>query len=284
LVATTTRRTPLSDEPPARRSVHDFCKHYGLSRPQFLEARAKAQVTTKDWDSMLSAKDQDALVRHMSVEKRANQAMRRIREQPRVTKQFAPPPERQPEPEIDYEAEIEAEIHRISDSLSKWRTALIELADGHAAVDGKGRCRRCHEVAPCGTKQALSRLDNELVEEIAVVDTGDLEGSAPNEPLPYAVLEGKLRQLYDARNRWMRALTELTIDHMLEDAKGRCTQCGVKAPCDTKKAVMRINRGIARQLETFAAMDDGELDAALGNRRKTDSYYQDEDDEDWDAI
>lgn len=138
-----------------------------------------------------------------------------------MTKQFAPPP--QPEPEIDYEAEIEAEINRVSDSLDKWRTALIELAKEHAAVDGKGRCRRCHD---------------------------------------------------EARGR--TALTRLTIEHMLEDAKGRCTQCSVKAPCDTKKAVTRINRGIAHQIEKYASMDDRELEVALGNRRWVD-YDEDED-------
>jgi hypothetical protein len=51
----------------------------------------------------------------------------------------------------------------------------------------------------------------------------------------------------------------------------------------TPKAVTRINRGIARQIEKFASMDDGVLEAALGNRRTTD-YYQDQDDDDWDAM
>lgn len=263
----------MSDEPPSRRSVLDFCKHYGLTRNQFLTARDKARIMPKAYDSMLSVKDQDALLRYLSTERQSAEMMRRIREQPTVTKQFAPPPE--PEPSIDYEEEI----NRISDSLGKWRTTLIELAKEHAAVDGKGRCRRCHEEAPCPTKQTLARLDNELVERVAVADSGDLEGSAQDELPPYAP-ERRLRQLYDARDRWRTALTRLTIDHMLEDEKGRCTQCRVKAPCDTKKAVTRINRGIAHQIERYASMDDRELEVALGNRRWTD-YYEDDD---WDAM
>jgi hypothetical protein len=269
----------LSDEPPSRRSVRDFCKHYGLTRNQFLTARDKAQIVPKAYESILSVKDQDALLRYLSAKRQNDQMMRRIREQPTVTKQFAPPPE--PEPSIDYEAEIS----RIEDSLAKWRTTLIELAKEHAAVDGKGRCRRCHEEAPCLTKQTLVRLDNELVEQVAVADSGDLEESAQDEPLPYAVLERRLRQLYDARDRWRTALTRLTIDHMLEDAKGRCTQCRVKSPCDTKKAVTRINRGIAHQIERYASMDDRELEVALGNRRWTDYCKDEDEDEDgWDAM
>jgi hypothetical protein len=146
----------------------------------------------------------------------------------------------------------------------------------------KGDADAAIKKPPCPTKQTLARLDNELVAQVAIAASGNLEGSAQDEPLPYAVLERRLRQLYDARGRWRTALTRLTIDHMLEDAKGRCTQCRVKAPCDTKKAVTRINRGIAHQIERYASMDDRELEVALGNRRWTD-YYEDEDD-DWDAM
>jgi hypothetical protein len=277
LVAATTRRIPLSDEPPSRRSVHDFCKHYGLSRNQFLTARDKAKIKPKAYDSMLSAKDQDALLRYLSARRQNDQMMRRIREQPRVTKQFVPAPA--PAPSIDYEAEID----RIADSLAKWRTTLVELGKGHDAVDGKGRCRRCHVEAPCPTKQTLARLDNELVEQIAVADSGEPdEGSTADVTVPEAVLERHLQRLYNARNRWRTALTRLTIDHMLEDERGRCTQCRVAAPCDTKKTVTRINRGIVHQIERFASMDDGELEVALGDRRKT-GYFLDEDD-DWDAM
>jgi hypothetical protein len=264
----------LSDELPSRRSVHDFCKHYGLTRNQFLTARAEAKIRPKDYDSTLSVNDEKALLRYVSAEKQTEQIARRIWQQPTVTKRFVPPPK----PSIDYEAKM----RRIADSLAKWRTTLIELAKGHAAVDGRGRCTRCHMEAPCPTKQTLARLDNELVEQIAVADSGDHdEGSTADVTVSEADLERQLHQLYNARNRWRSALTKLTIDHMLEDVKGRCTQCGVVAPCDTKKAVTRINRGIARQIEKFASMDDGELEAALGNRRTMD-YYQDDDD--WDAM
>jgi hypothetical protein len=124
----------LSEEPPLRRSVRDFIKHYGLSRAYFLEVRAKAKVRPKDWNSMLSANDENALLRHIGGEKRSQQVVREIREQPRVTTQFvaAPPPS------IDYEAEIS----RIEGSLAKWRTTLIELAREHVAEDRNGRCKR----------------------------------------------------------------------------------------------------------------------------------------------
>jgi len=267
----------LSDEPPSRRSVHAFCKHYGLTRNQFLIARGKAKVRPKDYASLLSANDEKALLRYVSAERQSEQIVRRIREQPKVTKQFVAPPK----PSIDYEAEIS----RVADSLAKWRTTLIELAAGHVAVDGKGRCTRCHVEAPCPTKQTLTRLGNELVEQIAVADSGDPDQrSTAHGPVPEAdperQLHQQLHQLYDARNRWRTALTRLTIDHMLEDGKGRCTQCRVAAPCDTKKAVTRINRGIARQIENFASMDDGELEVALGNRPVRDYY----DDDDWGAM
>jgi hypothetical protein len=126
-------------------------------------------------------------------------------------------------------------MRRIADSLAKCRTSLIELAKGHVAVDGKGRCTRCHVEAPCPTRQTLARLDNELVEQTAVADSGGPdEWSTADGPVPEVNQDRRLRQLYDARNRWRTALTRLTIDHMLEDGKGRCTQCGVAAPCDTE--------------------------------------------------
>jgi hypothetical protein len=263
----------LSEEPPSRRSVRDFCKHYGLTRNQFLTVRAKAQIRPKDYASMLSANDEKALLRYVSAERHSEQVVRRIREQPTVTKQFVAPPK----PSIDYEAQIS----RIADSLAKWRTTLVELAKGHVAEDRSGRCARCHAEAPCPTRRTLARLENELVEQIAVADSGDLaEGYAVDQPAPDADPERQLRQLYDARNRWRTALTELTIDHMIEDGKGRCAQCPVGVPCDVRKVVTRVNRGIARQIEKFASMDDAGLEVALGNRRMTDCYQ----DDDWDAM
>lgn len=260
-------------DPPLHRSVRDFCKHYGLSRDQFLVARAKAKVRAKDWDTLLSANDEKALQRYVSAEKRSEQVFRRIREQPRVTRQFAPPPK----PPVDYDAEI----IRISDSLAKWRKVLVEFAEGHVADDRNGRCKRCHAEAPCPTRRTLNRLDNELVEQVAIADSGDLaEEHTADQPVSEVDPERRLSQLYDARNRWRRALIDLTIDHMIEDGKGRCAQCPVGKPCDIGKVVTRINRGIARQIEKFACMDDGEREVALGNRRIT-RYYEDDD---WDTM
>lgn len=263
----------MSDEPP-RRSVHDFCKHYGLTRNEFLTARDKAKIRPKDHNSALSVNEQKALLRYMSAAKRNDQVMRRIREQPTVTKQFVRPPK----PPVDYEAVIS----RASDSLAKWRAVLVEFAEGHVADDRNGRCKRCHEEAPCRTKRTLNRLDNDMVEHVAVADSGDLsEEHSADQPAHEVDPERTLSRLYDARNRSMRALTDLTIDHMLEDGRGRCTQCDVVAPCDIKRAVTRINIGIARQIEKFASMDDEELEVALGGRRRAD-YLQDEDD--WEAM
>lgn len=251
----------MPDEPPSRRTVQEFCKHYGLSRNGYLVARRKAKVRARDWGTLLSANDEKALLQHIIVEKRSEQVARRIREQPTVTRQLAPPTK----PPVDYDAEIE----RVSASLDKWRKVLIELAQPHVAEDNSGRCRRCHEEAPCRTRRTLNRLDNELVEHVAVADSGD--------PAP----ERTLSQLYEARDRWRRALTELTMDHMIEDGQGRCAQCPVGTPCDIGKVVTRINRGIARQIEKYACMHDGEREVALGNRRIT-HYYQDDDG--WDAM
>ncbi|MGV7686347.1 hypothetical protein PJN34_19165 [Mycobacterium kansasii] len=259
----------MSEEPPLRHSVRDFCKLYGLTRNQYLIARGKAQIRPRDWNSMLSASDEKALLQHVSAEKRREQVFRRIREQPTVTKQFAPPHK----PPVDYGSEI----IRISESLSKWRKVLVEFAEGHVADDRKGRCKRCREEAPCSTRRTLNRLENELVERVAVADSGDpADGfDAVGEPAP----ERTLSQLYDARDRWRRALVDLTIDHMIEDGKGRCAQCPVGTPCDISKAVTRINRGIARQIEKYACMDDGQREVALGNRQIT-RYYED----DWGAV
>ncbi|MBF9319820.1 hypothetical protein [Mycobacteroides chelonae] len=243
------------------RTVRDFCKYYGLSRHEFLIARSKAKVTPKDHSRMLSATDEEALLRYVSYEKRVRRTVQQVSEQPRVRTYLTPPP---PEP-IDYDVAIP----RAWDSLAKWRRTLIELAREHLSENDSGRCEKCHVQAPCETKQTLLRLDRELVEEIAVSDSGDLEEApargALNDPVP----EVQLEQLYMARNRWMRALTKLTIEHMLEDANGLCPQCKSAAPCQTKKALTRINRGVARRVERFASMDDAQLDKALGSRHTT---------------
>ncbi len=83
----------MPDDPPLRRSVRDFIKHYGLSRDQYLVARSKAKIRPKDWSAMLSAKDETALLNHISAEKRTDQVFQHIRErQLEVNTQFAPPP------------------------------------------------------------------------------------------------------------------------------------------------------------------------------------------------
>lgn len=275
MVAATTRSNTVSDEPPSRRSVREFCKHYGLSRDQYLVARAKAKVRPKDWGSLLSAKDEKALLEHVSAERRSEQLFRRIREQPTVTKQFTPPPK----PPVDYDAEIE----RLEDSLAKWREVLTELGQGHVADDRTGRCKRCRAEAPCRIKRTLNRLDNEVVEHVAVADSGDpADGfAAADQPAPEVRPEWTLSQLYEARNRWRRALTELAIDHIIDDGKGHCATCPAGIPCDISKVVTRINRGIARQIEKYACMDDGQRELALGERPIT-RYYKDDDE--WGAM
>ncbi len=265
----------MPEEPPLRRrSVREFCKHYGLTRNGYLVARSKAKVRPRDWDSMLSANDEKALLQYVSAERRSEQVVRRIREQPTVTTRFVPPPK----PPIDYDAEIE----RISASLEKWRTVLVELARLHLAEDSSGRCRRCHDEAPCRTRRTLQRLDNDLVERVAVADSGDpADGLDVANETVEAQPERTLSQLYDARNRSRRALVDLTLDHMIEDGKGRCAHCPVGTPCDISKAVTRINRGIARQIENYACMSDGERELALGEKPIR-RYFEDEDD--WGAV
>jgi hypothetical protein len=264
----------LPDEPPLRRSVLDFCTHYGLSRNQYLTARSKAKVRAKDWGTLLSANDEKALLKQVSAVRRSEQVTRTIREQPRVTKQLV---RRPPKPPVDHDAEIE----RMSHALDQWRNVLVELVKGHVTDDRTARCKRCHEEAPCRTRQTLNRLDNELVEQVAVADSGDpADGfDAANRPVE-AQPERTLSQLYEARNRWRRALVDLTIDHMIVDDKGRCPQCPKGVPCDINKAVTRINRGVARQIENYACMSDGEREAALGERPSR-YYYEDDD---WDAM
>lgn len=263
-----------------RRSVRDFIRHYGLTRDGYLTLRRKAKVQPKGWDSMLSVKDQQALLRHLGAQKRSEQVVRRIREQPTVTKQFAPPPK----PPIDYDAEIE----RIADSLAKWRKVLVEFAKGHVANDRTGRCRRCRAEAPCRTRRTLNRLDNDLVERVAVADSGDpADGlDAANHPVEVQP-ERTLSQLYDARNRWRRALVELTIDHMIEDGRGHCSQCPKGNSCDIAKVVRQINRGIAGQIEKYACMDDGQRELALGERPIRyyfEDRYNEDEDNGWGAV
>jgi hypothetical protein len=165
----------------------------------------------------------------------------------------------------------------MENSLAKWRKVLVEFAEGHLADDRTGRCKRCREEAPCRTRRTLNRLDNELVEQVAIADSGDpADGfGAADQPAPEVQSERALSQLYEARNRWRRALTELTMDHMIEDGKGRCAQCRADVPCDIGKVVTRINKGIARQIEKYACMNDGQREHALGERPIT-LYYQDD--------
>ncbi len=109
----------------------------------------------------------------------------------------------------------------MSKSLDKWRHVLREFAHSHVTDDRTHRCKRCHAQAPCPTKRTLHRLDNDLVERVAVADSGIPSSglTAANRPVDVQS-ELTLSQLYEARNRWRRALVDLTIDHMIEDSKG----------------------------------------------------------------
>ena len=69
----------------------------------------------------------------------------------------------------------------------------------------------------------------------------------------------KLRNLRSDRNLWRWRLAAHTINHMIEDVTGKCRECGQAAPCDTKRSLTRINKGIAREIERYAALSDEEL-------------------------
>ena len=271
----------MPDEPPLqRRSVREFIKHHGLSRNGYLIIRAKAGVKPKDYDSMLSPSDEKALVHSIGTEKYKSQIFRDAQRPPAVTTRWVPPPppvideeaEAQAEAEriqaeIDHEARISVMIDQRADSLVKWRKALVELVKEHVADHAGGQCKECHVASPCPTKQALIDLDSQLVEEIAVWDSGNIESTADEMSF---VPELRLSALTETRNRWRTALTKLTIDHMIDNPRKRCPQCDVVAPCKTKAALMRINFGITKEIERFATLDDEELELALGNRRMRD--------------
>ncbi|KSU60779.1 hypothetical protein AS181_03165 [Gordonia sp. SGD-V-85] len=260
VVTAPTRGYPVTDEPLVRRSVRDFCRHYGLIRNAYLDARAKAGVRALDHNSMLSIKDQEALLRFVSADRRRAQRMREIREQP-VTPRRPVKPSPPPKPPVD----VDAEIQRVSASLDKWRGTLVELTREHLVNDGSGECAKCRKPAPCLPKQTLDSLDAGLVEEIAVWDSDGGPGAAPwvgEDP------ERQLRLLYALRNRWKEMLVRYSIEHMIEGGDGKCPACGLEAPCEIKRSLSRLNRGIAQAVETdYAILDDEELNAAFRPRR-----------------
>lgn len=258
----------MSEEPPLRRSVREFMKHHGISRAHYFEIRTQAGIRPKGWDTLLSANEEAALLRALGREKRSDQTVRHIHDQPTIRTHFVAPP---PKPSIDYEAQI----RQASKAATSWRTVLEQLAEGHAA-DHKGRCKRCRAEAPCPTKRTLHRLNNELTEQMALADSGDLaEAKGPAVDQPDVNPAIRVRELYADRDRWRIAVVELTVDHMIEDGRGRCAHCPVGVPCDVAKAVKRINQGIARQIDQYATMGDAALDAALGKAKVTD-YYEDD--------
>ncbi|MGK9272612.1 hypothetical protein KXR83_16615 [Williamsia muralis] len=249
------------DEPPlTRRSVRDFCKHYGLTRPQFRDYRTKAKVRPNDQHTMLSVKDQKALLRYVSADRREAQQrsewLRHVATTPvRPIKQGPPP-----EPPVDFEAQIETAMA----SLIKTRRTLVALTKDHIADDGTGRCGVCSQRTPCLTKRTLTELDRGLVGEIAVWGAGSGSDSSlmtADDP------ERRLQLLYAARNRWLEALVRLTRDHMNENDSKQCVVCNVDDPCGLKAAFLRINPGIAHRVANeFYIMDDEELRAAFHRR------------------
>jgi hypothetical protein len=248
-----------------RRSVRDYCTHHGITRSDFLIAREAAKVRPRDWDSMLSVKDQQALLPHVNANRRLNH-MRRAPLRPTVTtKPSRPAPPKKPV------ADVEADVRNMTASLSKWRNTLVSLAHDHLTEDSRGRCKTCRMPAPCQMREELLRLDRDLTERIAIADSGD--SLDDDQPTPGKDPEWQLQCLFKARQRYQRVLVKLTVDHMIEDAKGHCPQCRVPGPCKTKRALQRINFGIARQIEShFATLRDAALDAKLGIAREEDDW------------
>ena len=258
------------DEPPlTRQSVRDFCKHYGLTRPQFRNYRTKAKVRPNDQHSMLSVNDQKALLRYVSADRREVQQRSEWLRKVATTPVRPIKPEPPPKPSIDFEARIDTAMA----SLIKTRKTLVELTKEHIADDGSGRCGACNQRTPCLTKRTLTDLDAGLVGEIAVWGTGTGSDSLlTNADDP----ERRLKLLYAARNRWLEALVRLTRDHMNENDRKKCVVCNVDNPCGLKAAFLRINPGIAHRVANeFHIMDDEELRATF-HRRSRHAYDDDE--------
>lgn len=73
----------------------------------------------------------------------------------------------------------------------------------------------------------------------------------------------RLRAALRSRNAWRRVLVEVALLH--EENLTGCS-CGAKNyPCATVRAIETTNRGIARQVEGFLAMDDDVRDTELGD-------------------
>ncbi|MGU3294347.1 hypothetical protein [Williamsia sp. M5A3_1d] len=255
----------MSDEP--LRTVREFCRHYGLNRNAFLTVRAKAKVNAREWDTPLSAAVQLRLLRYVSVDRRDDHIRRERDKRIVFTPRRAIKQPPLPRPAID----VDAKIEEVAASLAKWSRALVDLTRDHVTDDGMGRCGKCHAAAPCRVKRTLTDLDKGLVEEIAVWETGAASPVASGDP------EQRLRLLYAARTRWREVLVRYTVDHMIEGTDGKCAVCRTDAPCEIKRTLTRINKGIARQIENdYAILDDEELNAAFRPRRRF-TY------EEWDA-
>lgn len=256
------------DEPLEPMSVRDFQNHYGIKRSRFLEYRTKANVKPKAYTAILSVRDQKALLRYVSADRREAQQRSEWARQVATTPVRPIKPVPPPKPPVDFEAQIE----RATKSLIKTRRTLVELTKEHIADDGSGRCGACNDRTPCLTNRTLIELDKGLVGEIAVWGSGGGSDSlltSTDDP------ERRLKLIYTARDRWLEALVRLTRDHMNEDNRKKCGVCNVDDPCGLKSAFLRINRGIAYEVaNTYYVMDDEELHAAFHRRPRYD--YDDE--------
>lgn len=262
------------DEALVPMSVRDFQNHYGVKRPRFLEIRTKANVKPKAYTSMLSVKDLRALLRYVSADRREAEQRRAHARQMATTPVRPIKPATPPKPPVDFAAQIEEALSK----LAKTRRALVELTKDHLDDDGSGRCRECNQPAPCLTQREMTRLGNDLLDEIAVWGSG---GGSDSELTSTPDEERRLRQIYASRDRWLEVLVMLTKDHMNEDHRKKCGVCNVDDPCGMKAAFLRINRGIAwRVANEFYVMDDEELRAVFHRRPRYD--YAD-DYEEWDA-
>ncbi len=254
--------------------VRNFQNHHGLSRPGFLEYRTKANVKPKAYSSILSVKDQKALLHHMGVDRRKVEQQRERARQVAVTPvrpfNSAPPSP----PPVDFQDQIDEALSK----LGKTRYALVELTKGHLDDSDSGRCRECDQQAPCLTKREMNRLGNDLLDEIAVWGSG---GGSDNELTSIPDPERRLRRIYSTRDRWLEVLVMFTKDHMNEDHHKKCGVCKVDDPCGVKTAFLRVNRGIAwRVANEFYVMDDEELRSVFHCRPRYDYAH---DDEEWNA-
>ncbi len=73
----------------------------------------------------------------------------------------------------------------------------------------------------------------------------------------------RMKSALHSRDNWKAALAEVLLAHE-EAADGNCKVCHEKEfPCSTWRKLERVNRGIHREVETLAALDDDELSREL---------------------